>query len=278
MLALPPAPHRAATNQYFLGFSSNYQSLQTSLTKRLSNGLAFTSAFTWGKAMGYVNDDDGGLQFYINWRRNYAPLDYDRKLNFEQSFTYELPFGRGHNMLSSGVGAVVLGGWQLSGIISAVSGLPFTVATNGSNLNTPGTTQTGSLTGAYRTLHNVGGGNAHWFDPTAFSTPAGCPTAGCTAQNVDVGNTGRNAFRGPGYIQDNFSLFKTFNLYRETALQTRFDAFQLSNTPQFGQPTSNNCCTASSFGQVTGTLGSGQGSVNGVGGGRTLQGSVKIMF
>ena len=277
----PSTLHRTpsqATNQYFLGFSSNYQSLQTSLTKRLSNGLAFTSAFTWGKAMGYINDDDGGLQFYINWRRNYAPLDYDRKLNFEQSFTYELPFGHGHNMLSSGVGAVVLGGWQLSGIISAVSGLPFTVATNGANLNTPGTTQTGSLTGAYRTLHTVGGGNAHWFDPTAFSTPAGCPTTGCTAQNVDVGNTGRNAFRGPGYIQDNFSLFKTFNLYRETALQTRFDAFQLSNTPQFGQPTSNNCCTASSFGQVTSTLGSGQGSVNGVGGGRTLQGSVKIMF
>jgi hypothetical protein len=52
----------------------------------------------------------------------------------------------------------------------------------------------------------------------------------------------------------------------------------LSNTPQFGQPTSNNCCTAASFGQITSTLGSGQGSVNGVGGGRTLQASVKLMF
>jgi hypothetical protein len=93
-----------------------------------------------------------------------------------------------------------------------------------------------------------------------------------------VGNTARNQFRGPGYIQDNFSLFKSFNLYREASMETRIEAFQLSNTPQFGQPTSNNCCTATSFGQVTGTLGSGQGSVNGIGGGRTLQASVHFLF
>ncbi len=266
----------AATNQFFVPYSSNYQSLQAQLTKRFSSSFAFTSAFTWGKGMGYIQGDDGGLLFWINQRRNYAPLDFDRTLNFEQSFIYELPFGHGHSMLSSGVGAAVLGGWQVSGIISIVSGLPFTVQTNGTNLNTPGTTQTGTLSGAYHVTHAVGS-SAHWFDPTAFTTPAGCP-AGCTAQNVDVGNTGRNAFRGPGYIQNNFSIFKTFALYREDSLKLGFDAFQLSNTPQFANPTSNNCCTATSFGQVTGTLGSGQGSVNGIGGGRTLQASVKLMF
>jgi hypothetical protein len=125
--------------------------------------------------------------------------------------------------------------------------------------------------------HQVGGGSNHWFDPTAFSTPSGCPSV-CTSQNAGVGNTGRNEFRGPGYVQDNFSLFKSFNMYRETSLQFRFDATQLSNTPQFGQPTSNNCCTAANFGQVTSTLGSGQGAVNSIGGGRTLQASVKFMF
>ena len=273
----------AATNQYFMGFSSNYQSLQAQLNKRFSNSLAFTTGFTWGKAMGYVVGDDGTLLFWINKRRNYAPLDFDRTLNYEQSFTYELPFGKGHNMLNSGVGAVVLGGWQVSGIISVVSGLPFTVQTNGANLNTPGTAQTGQLTGVYHVTHAVGTGT-HWFDPSAFSTPSGCPAAPtvCTAQNVGVGNTGRNAFRGPGYIQDNFSIFKSFNLYRETSVQARFDAFQLSNTPQFAFNTNNsntnNCCTAASFGQITNTVGSGQGSVNGVGGGRTLQASVKFMF
>jgi hypothetical protein len=282
----------AATNQYYLGRSSNYQSLQVSLNKRLSNGLAFTSALTWGKAMGYIENnvppansaDNGGVLFFINLRRNYAPLDFDRTVNYEQTFTYQVPFGRGHSMFNSRLGDAVLGGWQLSGILSFVTGLPFTVQTNGANLNTPGTAQTGQLTGTYHVTHQVGGGNNHWFDPTAFSTPSGCPASTpanpvlCTAQNVGVGNTGRNAFRGPGYVQDNFSIFKSFNLYRETSLVTRFDALQLSNTPQFNNPTSNNCCTAANFGQVTSTLGSGQGAVNSIGGGRTLQASVKFMF
>jgi len=267
------ALHRTATTSIlFLGFSSNYQSLQAQLTRRMTHGLAFTSAFTYGRALGYLSDDDGGLTFFAQPRRNYAPTDFDRTLNYEQSFTYELPFGRGHHMLSSGVAAELLGGWKFSGIISVVSGLPFTVQTNGSNLNTPGTVETGSKTGAYTVTHAVGSAN-HWFNPAAFSTPAGCAASPC-----DSGNTGRNAFRGPGYVQDNASLFKSFGLWREASLETRIEAFQLSNTPQFANPTSNNCCTATSFGQVTGTLGSGQGSVNGIGGGRSLQASAKISF
>ncbi len=275
----------ADTRQYFLPFSSNYQSLQAQLNKRFSKGLAFTTAFTWGKAMGYIantgpagSPDDGGLLFFANKRKNYAPLDFDRTLNFEQSFTYELPIGRGHTYLNSGVAAVVLGGWKLSGIISVLSGQPFTVATSGANLNTPGTTQTGDLTGVYRVSHAVGASN-HWFDPTAFSVPSGCPTSGpCTPQNVGAGTSGRNQFRGPGYIQDNLSIFKDFPIFREASAQFRFDAIQLSNTPQFANPTSNNCCSATSFGQVTSTLGSGQGSVNGIGGGRSLQASARINF
>ena len=275
--------HRTATtNLYFNPESSNYQSLQAQLTRRFANGLAFNSAFTWGKGMGYISGgsdaDDGGLLFYINQRRNYAPNDFDRTLNFEQTFTYALPFGRGTNHFNSGIGAQVLGGWKLSGIISVVSGLPFTVVANGSSLNTPGTTQTASLSGPYKVMHGVGT-STHWFDPTAFTQPSGCPAAPavCTAANVGLGNTGRNAFRGPGYIQDNVSLFKSFAIFREAALETRIDAFQLSNTPQFGNPNVSSI-TAGNFGQVTSTLGSGQGSVNGVGGGRSLQASAKITF
>ena len=268
-------PHRtAATNEYFLGFSSNYQSLQAQLIRRTYKGLSFTSAITWAKGMGYATggDDNGSLLFFADFKRSYAPNDFDRTLNFEQSFTYELPFGVGHSHLNSGVGAVVLGGWKISGIVSAVTGTPFTVATNGANLNTPGTTQTADLTGAYHVSHGVGS-KTTWFNPAAFSTPSGCTTSPC-----GVGNTGRNAFRGPGYVQDNLSLFKTFTLFRESALTAGIQATQLSNTPQFSNPTSNNCCSATSFGQVTGTLGSGQGGVNSIGGGRSLQASARINF
>ncbi len=265
----------AATNQYFLGFSSNYQSLQAQLTKRMSHGLAFTSAFTWGKALGYISGDDGGLTFFIDWRRNYAPLDFDRQLNFEQSFTYELPFGRGHQMLNSGVGDAVFGGWRVTGIISALSGLPFTVTASGGTLNTPGTAQTASHSGGFRKPGGIGA-SSPWFDPTQFTQPSGC-TGQSPCTNPGLGNTGRNQFRGPGYIQNNLSLFKGFHVYRESTLEIRVDAFQLSNTPQFGLPNAGGV-TASNFGTITSTLGSGQGSVNGVGGGRTLQGSARFSF
>jgi hypothetical protein len=267
----------AATNEYFLGASSNYNSLQVQLTKRYSNGLSFTSAFTWGKELDYATggDDNGGMTFFINWRRNYAPGDFDRAKNFEQTFNYELPAGRGHAHFNSGIGDAVLGGWRLTGILSMVSGLPFTVTANGGTLNTPGTTQTGSVSGGLQVVHGIGPG-VQWFNTTNFTQPAGCPGSTTPCPAPGLGNTGRNQFRGPGYLQDNFSIAKKFTIYRELALETRVDAVQLSNSPQFGLP--NGSMTSSNFGQITGTLGSGQGTVNGIGGGRSLQGSIKFQF
>ena len=269
----------AATNEYFLGASSNYNGLQVQLTKRYSAGLSFTSGFTWGKALTYATggDDNGGLVFFINLRKNYAPADFDRARNFEQSFTYELPFGRGHNSFNSGLGDAVFGGWRLSGVVSVLSGLPFSVYANQGALNTPGTALLANIAGGPRVLHKVGAGK-QWLDKSNFSQPAGC--AGAFPCSPALGNTGRNEFRGPGYWQNNVSLAKKFTIYREFASEVRIDAVQLTNTPQFGLPNSGSgsIFTASNFGQVTSTLGSGQGSVNGIGGGRSLQGSLRFSF
>ncbi|MDQ2842503.1 MAG: TonB-dependent receptor, partial [Acidobacteriota bacterium] len=285
--ALPGSKlHRtASTNDIFLGNSSNYNSLQIQLQRRFTGGLSSSSAFTWGKAFDYQQGDDGGLTFFINTRRNYAPADFDRRLNFEQSFTYELPIGRGHRWMSSGMGATILGGWKLAGIVSIVSGTPIAngLTANGGTLNTPGTQQDVNQVGPYRTPKKVGSGN-QWFDKTAFAQPRGClgvdpvthvapPCTGIVG--VEIGNTGRNQFYGPGFVQDNLSAFKDFKFTERFVLNARVDAFQLSNTPQFGNP--GNSITSSNFGQVTGTLGSGSG-VNGIGGGRALQLSAKLSF
>jgi hypothetical protein len=274
----------AATNQYFLGFSSNYQSLQAQLNRRFTNGLLSTTAFTWGKGLNYQNSDDGGLQFWIDQRHNYGRTDFDRTFNFEQSFVYELPIGRGKRWLQSGFLSNAIGGWKLGGIVSVLSGLPFTVTANSSSINTPGQTLTANLTGTYKVLHGIGP-NQPWFDPTAFTAPAGCPAAPAPcpiAYGTVLGNTGRNQFTGPGYIQDNVSLYKTFQIRENLGLEARADVFQLSNTPQFNNPcTSTGPCNEqvgnSNFGKVTSTLGSGSG-VNGVGGGRTLQLSATVRF
>lgn len=264
----------ASTTVFFLGYSSNYDSLQLQLQRRFTKGLGTQSAFTWGKGLNYQSGDDGNLMFFINQRRNYARDDWDRKLNFEESFTYHLPIGEGQRWLSSGPAAKVLGGWKIAGIVSIVSGLPFTVTANGGPLNTPGTTLTANITGSLRTPKHIGTGN-QWFNKANFSQPAGY-VGTYPNGTVSLGNTGRNQFSGPGYWQDNLSLFKDFKLTERLILNGRVDAFQLSNTPQFANP--NSSLTSGTFGQVTSTVGSGAGAINAVGGARALQLSAKLSF
>jgi len=115
-----------------------------------------------------------------------------------------------------------------------------------------------------------------WFQTSAFSAPATC--VAYSASNpvaCAVGNTQRNQFRGPAYFSDNLSLFKDIPVYHETAMELRFDAFNMSNTPAFGLP---NGSLGSNLGKITSTLGSGVGNVNGVGGPRVLQASFKFSF
>jgi hypothetical protein len=270
----------AAVTEYFLGYSTNYESLQVQLARRFSHGLGFTSAFTWGKAENYqTGAQDGNLLFWAGpVHRNYSVADFDRTRNFSQTVTYELPAGHGHRFFASGFSSYVLGGWRTSAVLQAVSGLPFSITTSSP---TPGTTQTVNETGPYQVYHSVAGGTnaaVQWFNTANFAVPASCTyTAGGTP--CTVGGTGRNQFRGPGYFSDNLSLFKSFPIFRESSLEARFDAFNLTNTPAFGLPNSTYSSSAtSSFGKISSTLGSGVGNVNGVGGPRVLQAAVKISF
>jgi hypothetical protein len=266
----------AAVTQYFVGTSTNYQSLQVQLAHRFSKGVAFTSAFTWGKAEGYVTGgQDGGLLFFAGpQHRNYSVLDFDRTRNYAQTITYELPSGHGHKYFNHGPAEYALGGWRVSAIVQAVSGLPFTVSGTSA---TTGTTQTANLTGPYQVTHSVSNAaNTTWFNTASFASVPTCAYTAASPVACPLGTTGRNQFRGPGYFSDNLSLFKSFPIFRESALETRFDAFNLTNTPAFGLP--NSTVTSSSFGKISSTLGSGVGNVNGVGGPRVLQAAVKVTF
>lgn len=159
------------------------------------------------------------------------------------------------------------------------------MSANGGTLNTPGTAQTATLNSGkgYHVLHGIGS-NHPWFENsygTADSTwiqPLGCPALPNPCPVPGLGNTGRNQFRGPGYVENSVSLSKGFAFFHERSrLLLRIDAFQLTNSPQFANPNSGSI-SASNFGQITGTLGSGSGTVNGVGGGRALQASAKFTF
>ena len=256
----------AATNQYFDAFSSNYESLQVKLNRRFSTGLSVTTSITWQRAMDRQSggDDNGGLMFFINQQRNYALVDWNRKLNFVQSYVYELPFGQGKKWASNGIASRVVGGWQVSGILTMLTGTPFSITANGGSLNSPGSTQTANQVAPVSFPHGINVGNP-WFSTASFAQPVG----------VVFGNTGRNILTGPALFGLNLSLFKHIKITERINAELRAEAFQITNTPQFSNP--SNSITSSTFGDITGTIGSGSG-VNGTGGGRALQLGVKLNF
>jgi hypothetical protein len=121
----------------------------------------------------------------------------------------------------------VLGDWQINGIFSAVSGTPFTITASGADLNMPGgNQQTANLNGSYKVIGEHGDAG-FYFDPTPFSQPTG----------TTLGNTGRNQFRGPGYWNVDFSLFRAFP-FGSSAKRTEFrvEAFNLFNHPRWANP------------------------------------------
>jgi hypothetical protein len=271
----------ASVTEDFLGYSTNYSSLQAQLNRHFSGNLGATTSFTWGKGLDYATggDDDGGLLFWLDQRHSYGPTDFDHRFNFEESISWILPFGPHQKWLNSGPAASILGGWQLSGIVSAYSGLPMNIEASGTSINTSGEQQMANITGGFTTPKGIGAGH-NWFNTSAFSQPAGCTGAVGTAcplvYGTSIGNVSRNAFRGPGYIQNNVSLLKTFVLHENWAFDFRCDAFQLTNSPQFASP--SNSITSGTFGQVTSTVNSGAG-INGIGTlGRSLQLSAILRF
>ena len=109
----------------FAPYSNMYNSLQVKFDRRFSD-FNITTAYTYGKGMGYQDGDDGGLFFYINQRRNYARNNFDRTHTFVQSYVYDLPFGPGKKWLNSGIVGNIAGGWRVTGILTVMTGTPMT--------------------------------------------------------------------------------------------------------------------------------------------------------
>ena len=236
--------------------SSNYNSLQMRLTRRLSNNLIATSGYSWQKALGYSSATTalGTYNFYLDFQRNYAPTTWDRRQTFVQSFVYSLPFGKGQRFVSSGVPALLLGSWQVSGLVTADTGTPLFFTASATQLNAPGTSQVPNEIAPFHRLHGIG--TSHdWFDPTAFVQPTG-----------DVlGNMGQNVYSGPSLVTFDASAQREIAIHDTMGLTLRAQAFNILNHPVFANPSTS--LTSSSFGQVTSTLGNGGSST----GSRALQ-------
>jgi hypothetical protein len=256
----------------YVGYSNNYNSLQVKLDRRFSGGFLMTTAYTYGKALGYSSGTDN-LWNYIQPTRSYARLDFDRRHNFVQSYLYELPFGKGKPWLHSGIGRWVLGDWQLSGVFTLMTGTPMTFGTTVS-ANTPGSSITPDITGPVNIFHGVAGpgGTALWFDTSVFKQPLEPD-----GKTPHFGNMGRANIDGPGLGDLDLALFRRFQLTERLKGEFRVESFNFTNTPAFDNP--NTTVGSVDFGKVTGTLGGliSNQSVGGTGA-RTLQLGLKLVF
>jgi Carboxypeptidase regulatory-like domain/TonB dependent receptor len=248
-----------ATNFLFKRTTSNYNALQVKLDHKWAHGFLLTTAYTWAKALAYRSEtgsDGGGAVYpvtsgpFANFRRNYMNLSRDRHHTFVQSYIYELPFGKGKPWLQQGIGNWILGGWQVSGILTWMSGTPLDFNASGTSLAMGGTRQTPIQIAPFRVLGGID--TQLWFDTSAFCAAgaAGCPVSA----NGVLSNLARYSFRGPNFFGLDAGVFRRFTITERTGLEVRAQAFGVTNTPQFDNPNAD--FTNANFGKITGAQGS----------------------
>jgi hypothetical protein len=226
-----PNPYLSAGFFWYTEGNTSYNALQVDFTRRLSRGLQFRANYTWSKNL----DMNSGLtvaqannQPQMVYNRFDLPLDWGPSaLNVSSqssmSITYELPFGRA----GSGMAKKFIGGWQVNGIATLLTGFPFTPLL-GSNRSGDGNTRNPdrpSLNPAF-TGPVILGNQTQWFNPNAFVLP----TVGT------YGNVGRGTYSGPGLADVDMSIFKNTTLSERVRLQFRAEFFNLLNRTNLGTP------------------------------------------
>lgn len=242
------------TNLRFVSGDNEYNALQVKVDKRYSNGFLLTTAYTWSRAMANAGDDNGGPAWYINPERNWARAGFDRRHTFVQSYIYELPFGKGKRWAQSGAGAWILGGWQLNGILTLMTGNAINFSSTAPN-NAPGNAQTPNINGEFRVLGAIN--DSPWFDTSVFSAPAA----------NTFGNVGRNAATGPKFFNLDASLFRTIEITERWKAELRAEAFALPNSPSWQYNNPNTNVNDANFGKIRGADGN-----------RTMQLGIRLLF
>ena len=218
---------------------SNYNALQLRLEKRMSHGVSYLVNYAWSKTLD-AGTSNGHYETIDIWQNandvaaNYglSLLDVPQSLN--GFVTWELPFGKGREVPLHGFADEALGGWRVTGVFQAHSGLPFTPVWGTA---VKSNWQEAWSWGDFAWFPNVVGNpkvanptTSEWFNTAAFAAPA----------DNSFGNARRNMLRGPNWRDLDASLGKTFWLGewmgKDYHLEVRADAWNSLNNVNFTQP------------------------------------------
>lgn len=213
--------------------NSWYKGFVAGANRRFSKGLALQASYTFGDSIDQGSQAVGSGDFTNGFQPRYpddpddnkGPSDFNVRHNFVFNYTWEIPAVSS----ASGATAVLLNGWQLSGIVNLRSGMPFTPVLAFDRARalprSGGAGQRPNLVSGC-SANPVKGGPDQYFDVNCFSLP----DAGY------FGNLGRNTMVGPGYASWDSAIFKNIRLGDNRRLQIRVEGFNILNRANFGLP------------------------------------------
>jgi hypothetical protein len=239
---------------------SNFNALQLQVHKRLSNGLQFTTSYTWSHSL----DEQSGLGLFFTGnnplapRANYASSDFDQTHVFLVNYSYTIP-----KLVESGPWGYLTNGWTIGGQTVAQSGQPYSVYDFSGSVASlyygtsnyignpivplaPGVTAAqaahpGANCAGFSTKIcklNSADFLPQFVAPGTNGVPA-CDSSGCDDFESLFGSTGRNSFRGPFQVRFDMSLAKQFLFKERYQLKLEADAFNIFNHPDFDTPNNN---------------------------------------
>jgi hypothetical protein len=249
--------------------NSNYNGLQTTLTRQFSHGMGFQLNYTWSHAIDDASDPFRPQlgefvfpadSFDLKAEKGSSSFDVRNRLVF--NYAAELPFGRGKDHLNNGILGKVLEGWSWSGIGTLQSGFPYDIFAPGDDSNGTGALQRAD------------------YDPSAAKVPITFPLTQ-TGPNPGLfsfpffggpGNLGRNKFVGPAYKNFDMVIAKKTKITERLMVEFRSEYYNVFNHPNFQPP--DNFISDASFGQSTAEVGRNDGTT----GARQLQFGMKLHF
>ena len=257
--------------------TASYNSLQLTVERKLSHGLQFQSNLTWSKAIDVASSSNIsfgtnqlGDPFDLAWNRGTSSQNFPWV--WVSNFVYTTPRLAGHNMLMQ----QALGGWEVSGIFTSMTGTPFTVGDsywNGGNNSGAAQYEDRADVVSGVAVQERRGSRSQWIN-SYFNTKAFIENAPGT-----FGNEGKNILTGPPQNFGDAGLDKNWQVRERYNLQFRWEMFNAFNHPLFGVPNNANGWGYNSSGQlVNNNSQEGKITSGGFEAARVMQGALKFTF